>query len=80
MKQLRRNRFTYHHPEPMVLRSLILAVVAEVATLKSMYSEMERTVSRLREDLKSFQETIGSLHHQSERIPEPPIFHGTEIC
>jgi len=50
------------------------ALVTEVATLKSMYLEMERTVARLREDLENFQQNISSTPAAPVRI-SPPIAH-----
>jgi hypothetical protein len=50
------------------------SLVTEVATLKSMYLEMERTVARLREDLKSFQQNISSTPATPVGI-SPPIAH-----
>lgn len=45
---------------------------AEVATLKSMYLEMEKTVARLREDIKNYQETMGPPLASSETLSSPP--------
>jgi hypothetical protein len=55
-------------------------VVTELATLKSMYSEIEKTVSKLREDLINFQQSPERPsrtfdHTRSSRtIPLQPIF------
>jgi hypothetical protein len=45
-----------------------LGLVAEVATLKSMYLEMQETVAKLHEDLKNFQDNIGHVPSNLERI------------
>lgn len=66
--------FHMHQLEPSG-QNLDPALVTEVATLKTMYLEMERTVTKLREDLKSFQETISSTPTTPERIFQPPILH-----
>jgi hypothetical protein len=50
-------------------------IVTEVETLRSMYLEMERTVSKLREDLKNFQDNLSYAPSVPERISQPPIFH-----
>jgi hypothetical protein len=47
------------------------ALATEVARLKSMYWEMERTVARLREDLKTFQQNISSTQEAHVRISSP---------
>jgi hypothetical protein len=48
-------------------------IASELATLKSMYTNMERTISNLREELKSFREITLSRPTPSQRIiPAPP--------
>lgn len=42
--------------------------MTELASLKSMYLEMERTISNLREELKSFQQSVASVPSPPERI------------
>lgn len=65
-----------HRPQPeQGAEKLDQAIVSEVETLRSMYLEMERTVSKLREDLKSFQENFSYAPSAPERISQPPIFH-----
>jgi hypothetical protein len=51
------------------------AIVSEVEMLRSMYLEMERTVSKLRADLKGFQENFNYPPSAPQRISQPPIFH-----
>jgi hypothetical protein len=50
------------------------AFASELAELRSMYLEMERTVAKLREDLTSLKGTRTSAVSTSERISAPPIF------
>ena len=65
-----------HRPQPEHgAEKLDPAIVTEVETLRSMYLEMERTVSKLREDLKSFQENFSYAPSAPERISQPSIFH-----
>ena len=45
----------------------------ELAALKSMYLEMERDVSKLREELKTYQERISSISTIPERIASPSL-------
>ena len=45
-------------------------VMTELATLKSMYAEMERNMAALREDLKTFQHSSQSFTSRAE--PTPP--------
>lgn len=48
------------------------AVATELATLKSMYAEMERNITRLREELKGFQEMPRANHSTTaEPINQP---------
>jgi hypothetical protein len=44
------------------------SVVTELATLKSMYGEMERTIAKLREDLRDFKDTPRRAEITSEHI------------
>jgi len=46
------------------------AVVAELATLKTMYLEMEQTINQLRNDLTALNNPH-SMHEQTPRIPRP---------
>jgi hypothetical protein len=66
---------SFHHetPDPMEPR-LDPSLEAEIATLKSMYFEMEKTVTRLREDIKNYQETMGRPLTSSETSSNPPAF------
>jgi hypothetical protein len=48
-----------------------LGLVTEVATLKSMYSEMQETVAKLHEDLKNLRESFCPAPSNSERIRRP---------
>jgi hypothetical protein len=52
-----------------------LALVSEVRALQSMYLEIERTVSMLRADLKSFRDELTCAPSIPERISQPQIFH-----
>jgi len=60
-------------PEPSA-EKLDATIATEVQTLRSMYLDMERTVSRLREDLKAFQENFNYPPSAPQRISQPPIF------
>ena len=51
------------------------AFVSELASLKSMYLEMERTISNLREELKSFQQSVASTPSPPERITPSSLVH-----
>jgi hypothetical protein len=66
---------SFHHEtaDPREQR-LDPSLEAEVATLKSMYLEMEKTVARLREDIKNYQETMGPPLTSSETLSSPPAF------
>lgn len=46
------------------------SVVTELATLRSMYAEMERTIATLRDDLKAFKQDSGT--HMEPTEPSPP--------
>lgn len=46
------------------------SVVTELASLRSMYAEMERTIATLREDLKAFKQDSGT--HMDPTEPSPP--------
>jgi hypothetical protein len=50
-----------------------LGLVTEVATLKSMYLELQETVAKLNEDLKNFRENIGPVTSDPERIHSPSV-------
>lgn len=43
-------------------------IMAELTTLKSMYLEMEKSVVRLRDDLRSLQETVRSPSNTAEQV------------
>ena len=49
------------------------SVVTELATLKSMYGEMERTIAKLREDLRNFKDTSRTSEATSERFRPPSL-------
>jgi hypothetical protein len=63
------------HPSPQEpsVRVQDPALVAEVSALKSMYLEMERTIAKLREDLRSYQESRETPPPALRRLPAPPI-------
>jgi hypothetical protein len=50
-----------------------LGLVTEIETLKSMYLEMQKTVAKLHEDLKNFQENTGHARSIQERIHQSPV-------
>jgi hypothetical protein len=45
-----------------------LALETEIATLKSMYLEMQKTLTKLNEDLKNFRENVGTMPSSQEPI------------
>jgi len=49
------------------------AFAIELASLKSMYLQMERTISNLREELKSFQQSVPTAPGPPERIAPPSM-------
>lgn len=51
-----------------IIQTTDSAFMTELASLKSMYLEMERTISNLREELKSFQQSVASVPSPPERI------------
>ena len=53
-----------------------LGVITELAALKSMYVEMEQTVSKLKDELRNFQHSIPSAPHQVD-APPPPLIHAS---
>lgn len=55
------------------------AVVTELATLKSMYAEMERSITRLRDELKGFQEMPRGASPTIEPINRPPSLQPNPI-
>jgi hypothetical protein len=46
-------------------------LMTEIETLKSMYAEMERSVTALREDIRDYQQTISSITSSPERFMSP---------
>jgi len=63
------------HPSEQSGERVDAAIVTEVATLRSMYLEMERTVSGLREDLKRFEENFNCPPSPASEISSSPILH-----
>lgn len=62
--------------QPTQVRQEVAAVqapdpglVAELATLKSMYFDMEQTIAKLREDLYSLHKSASATQMSSERVP-----------
>jgi hypothetical protein len=57
-------------------------IARELAALKSMYAEMERSIARLREEFKSFQESPRAVGPKNEPVngqrlvPPTPMFTG----
>lgn len=72
-------------PEQEQPQSLDPGLFAELASLKSMYAEMERTIANLREDMKAFQRESESrprtaeLTGPSHIVPPEPMFAGATV-
>jgi hypothetical protein len=50
-----------------------LALVTEIATLKSMYLEMQKTLAKMNEDLKDFRENVGTMPSSPGPIHKLPV-------
>lgn len=64
---------TFHSPQSESTTNQSETLLNEIATLKSMYLDMARDLSKLREELKGYEHRPNSFSTVPERMPSPSL-------